>query len=374
LQLLATLRFLNSDSLSTVLYTFYSLNVDESAGISAQLARSYVNIGFAVSLVSLHSAARSYLKRGMATARAVDAERTSPQAMCWAYTVSALYHAGVADWRRTLPDLAEAERINTALGDPRGFFPIYAIWSTSEFFLGHYARSLELSTRLSGIGEKHNDPQSRMIGFVTNAYTLMVMGRLAEAEAQVKQAEKPSELAKVSEGDKLVMQGVHSAITALREGPKKGFEPFQEHLDKFLKLRPTSLFGLYCFNAVVPLLLTLWESGQADVAATARQACKAFNRLSRIFFVVQPDALRCQGLCDWLSGDHASAMRNWQRSHERAQSLDIPYAEARALYEMARHLPADDPEGKNYLASAKAKFQALGVTAPSTERAIQIGA
>jgi hypothetical protein len=45
---------------------------------------------------------------------------------------------------------------------------------------------------------------------------------------------------------------------------------------------------------------------------------------------------------DWLDGKPDQAGRHWQKSLDAAESLTMPYEQAQAHYEIARHLNLDD--------------------------------
>jgi hypothetical protein len=127
------------------------------------------------------------------------------------------------------------------------------------------------------------------------------------------------------------------------------------------KGRPTSFGLLGGYNAPAQVYLTLWERGtHPDSGYLKRQtalAVKALATFAKIFPVGEPAALRARGTQAWLSGRTVAAQQLWHKSLERARAMHMPFEEALTLYDLARRLPADDPQRAEYLARVKSVFE-----------------
>jgi tetratricopeptide (TPR) repeat protein len=361
-QQLSTMRYLIGDSLSTLLFTFYALNLDEKAGVSAQLARSYVNVGFAISLIPLHKQARSYIQRALDIADKVNAQETATQAYCWIKTVSGLYHTGIGEWSRAEADLVHAERINLKLGDSRGFFPIYALLGFINFYLGNYERYMEFGQRLADIGFKSNDPQSVINGLHSKVISQARLAQFEQAAALNDEIKRLPEYERVAEVNRIGIGCVECGILWYRGESDKSMQRFLEFSEAFFKMRPTSVSTLVSYQFIVPALLGMWEAGNVSARELVYRVCKSLRRVYKVFKVIQPETLRYEGLCDWLDGKTAQAMQKWAKSLARAQELKSPFEQANSYYEMGRHLPAGDARRKEYLAQALTLYQQIGAT------------
>jgi hypothetical protein len=99
---------------------------------------------------------------------------------------------------------------------------------------------------------------------------------------------------------------------------------------------------------------------QAMLQISAKKACQAMHAFSRIFPIAQPRAWLCQGWYDWISGKRSQANRIWQKGLGLTEHLAMPYEQARAHYELARHLK-DGVKSRLHLEKANNIYTELGI-------------
>ena len=96
-----------------------------------------------------------------------------------------------------------------------------------------------------------------------------------------------------------------------------------------------------------------------NLKSNAGQTCHILRQYARAFPIGQPRAWLWQGLYYGLSGQPGQAQAAWRKSLAAAERLSMPYEQAQALYEMGRHLPANDPKRQVYLSRAAQIFSQL---------------
>jgi tetratricopeptide (TPR) repeat protein len=124
----------------------------------------------------------------------------------------------------------------------------------------------------------------------------------------------------------------------------------------------TSYYSLAACVSTAETCFALWEtcstpnSDRSAIRQLAHQACQALHRAARIFPIGQPAAWLWQGVYAWLDGKPDRAARLWQKSLTMAESLAMPYEQAQAHYEIARHLSREDPARHVHLERADTLF------------------
>ncbi len=95
--------------------------------------------------------------------------------------------------------------------------------------------------------------------------------------------------------------------------------------------------------------------GRDEYLRKARRVCKRMFKSTKGYPVLLPEALRLQGVYDWLRGKQASAQKQWQRSLALAEDMGMPYERALSHLEMGKRLNDHD-----HLKQAEAIFADIG--------------
>ena len=84
------------------------------------------------------------------------------------------------------------------------------------------------------------------------------------------------------------------------------------------------------------------------------------ERHVRVFPLVKSLALLHRGRVHWLLDRKRRARRAWLKALDEAITLSIPAYQARAHYELGRHLSVGDRERRNHLERARALWERCG--------------
>jgi eukaryotic-like serine/threonine-protein kinase len=103
------------------------------------------------------------------------------------------------------------------------------------------------------------------------------------------------------------------------------------------------------------------EYAEVMRACLARMVAVA-HRMQRLYRLTEPGYQLYRGLAAFLANNPRRAQQFWQKSLTAARKWRMPYDEGRALYEIGRHLPEDDPKRAENLKSAAAIFERIGAT------------
>jgi hypothetical protein len=156
------------------------------------------------------------------------------------------------------------------------------------------------------------------------------------------------------------------ALARLRNGdPDGAYDSASRALSFIVAAQPVGYWMQQSTAAVAEVLLTLLEADRGPAPCTvlrdqARQAVRALRRFARRFPMGRAQTLLWSALLAWLGGHHRAAMRGWRRTTETAAHLGAPYEQARAHFEIGRHLPFDALPRRAHLERAVMLFEGLG--------------
>jgi eukaryotic-like serine/threonine-protein kinase len=341
--------------------SFRGLNLSEAMRRrSHELAQSYANVGFMCGFLS-HSLARAYFRR----AQDILTESDNLPMLGEVLLPANLYAIGVGDWQTGERNGAKALEVCERLGDRKNWFLNLSLLGYMAGFQGQFARSLKLFTDSYQEALATNHLQHQAMALAGQAWLLFKTGETARV---ITLAESTLPMFAQSTGLRIpeaVTQGMLASIY-IRQGQFNQARQAATTASALLANAPVPVYthGV-TYGHLAEVYLTLWEQEQnqntttAEFKALAQQACRSLHKLMRPYPVGQPSTWRWQGLYDWLDGKPGRACRAWQKSLAAAQKLAMPYDEALAYYEIARHATAD--EQTSNLARANEIFGQLGI-------------
>jgi hypothetical protein len=112
------------------------------------------------------------------------------------------------------------------------------------------------------------------------------------------------------------------------------------------------------------LLETALAMQEAGISEVRRHTAVLLRVMKRHVKYVPAYTLRLwyyRGTWDWLSGRPRRALKAWKKSLELSQQMDLPYEQARAHWEIGRHLPTENPEHHEHLEAAYELFRKLNL-------------
>lgn len=358
--LTAIYYFANQDLLT--LYAAYrSLNLAEAAGPSPELARGYASVGVINSFIPFHRLARAYCRRALDMARQID----NLPAQAWVALLSGIYYAGVGQWSTARELLEQTIEIAGRLGDHSRWADGTGNLAMVDYFSGRFNQSARRYTDLLASAARRQDAHNQAWALRGQVYCLLVQGEFQEALARLHTirdllAQNPDI---VDEALNIDRHGLLALVHLRRGDAEAALKAARTALDLIAQSSPTSFLSLPGYAGVAETLLYLWETGSLaggqQLEKLGRAACKALHNYARVFPIGRPRAYLWQGLLEWLRGRPGPARRLWAKSLAAARQMEMPYAAGLALYELGRHLPADDPRRPEHLAQAGRIFSQL---------------
>ncbi len=347
--------YLNNAALPAIYNAFWSLNLAELAGPSPELARAYAIMPGVAGFLSLRRIADTYGQRALAIA-----EQTGDlSAISWVLFTRGYYELFIGQWDEAEQSMRKAAEIAQRLGSQRQWRESFGNLQTLVYFRGEFEHSIQLADELLANIPPWGDLQLQGLTYVGRSMTQVRLGQFDQA---MRTLDSESALMdKLLPGEQMWYHGQRALIHVYRGEMDRAHQEIEIALKWQVQTTPTTLHIYEGYSSVAETLLGLWECGAANemLPRQARQACKAFQRFARMFLVSRPRAQLCQGMAEWLSGHPSNAHRAWTKCLDAAIRLKIPYDEARAHYEIGRHLPAQDPARRTHLTAARDLFERL---------------
>jgi class 3 adenylate cyclase/tetratricopeptide (TPR) repeat protein len=340
-----------------------SLNLAERAP-AAQLARSRAVLCLVFGLAPLRSAADWYFRL---TNEALNRVTDGP-ARAWVLLLTGGYSLNSCQWQQARQMLQEGTTLSQEIGDTRRWEECSCQLAWVDYHEGSFVATQQRYEEVYRVAHREGHSQVQLWGLCGQATALLCHGDTADALRLLEAATAlPADHSLATRSDPMWLHGLLAVAQvrtgALVEARRYAAEGLQ--LGEFL--RPVVNWALEGHAGIAETYLSLWELEQDPgerrvLRKESARACASLRRYARVFPFGQPRAGLWQGLCDWLSGRSRRAHKAWRRALETAQRLGIPMEEARAHYEIGRHLPSGDPRRQVHLKQACAMFERLHAT------------
>ncbi len=362
---LGFIYYVSNDTLPFVHATLKGLNLAELAGLSRPLAEGYATLCVIASFLPGDRLSELYARLAMNAAEKLN----DPSVLGNVLIRIAVYHSGMAHWRRaeTSADqaIAKYERIN----DLRGWGDSVNVQLYTLYYTGRFDECLALGQALYQTAQRNENVQHQAWGLWMSAKSLIRLGRYDEAAEFLEQAKAANALENLHIVGSLALAYWYLGL------PQQALETIRGVDISIGEASPG--FATLSANAnVAEAYILAWEALQVETTegspldpallpelkAGARQACKILHGFCRIFPIGKPAAWLYQGNLDWLEGKTEKAYKAWQKSIAFATQFSMPYELARAHFAIGRHLPPEDPERQSYLRIAVENFMKLGAS------------
>jgi tetratricopeptide (TPR) repeat protein len=342
---------------------FCGLNLADAAGASPELARCYSSTAALLGFMGMRKWTDAYFRRAADTAQQAD----DASAQAWVRMTQGVYASGLGKW-----DLARQQYLSSIetydrLGDSRHGDDARANLAASSYLRGDFEQSLQLAERIYASALVRRDSRVQAEAVRWRAYNLVAIGRFRELENVIAELDS-------LRSSTLKLGGFHrkqdvSTLTALwhlsRGDKSAAFETARVALNDMKGVSDSFEFLLERAG-IAEVCLHVGESdGQASrvVRQASADAVKGVAKHARVFPIGKPAHLLYQAWLFSLNGKGTKAQELWRQSLNAAEMLAMPFYEALAHYQIARHLPAQDPAREGHLRSALEMFQRLGTLA-----------
>ncbi|NUM47344.1 MAG: AAA family ATPase [Anaerolineales bacterium] len=373
--LLAEIFFFDQKTTAMIYTNLSTINKTEPAGPSPDLAVAYGSMGVAAGLIPLHGVARNYLTHGHRVAQDLDHLPSKAYAMM----VESVYWMGLAEWDQVRKLLEKAVDMFRRLGDSSRLGSTLILTADLHYLQGNYSAALPLCKEVHLLGRRNGSPQQQAWGLGSQAEVIIRQGHPHHAGEAARLIEEALTLL-TSNPDLTEETRNHGtlAIARLRQGEYQlAFEAAVQAGKLIAKTATPTLFSVFEGYAAPPaVFLSLWQYGEylstlpsgikpitfrlEDCQKGAANALKSLHQYARIFPIGQPRAALWQGAYEWLTGKAQKAFPTWEKGLKTAQTLGLPWEEARLHYEIGRRKPGGSDIRQYHLQEAEKIFTKLG--------------
>ncbi|WP_437958687.1 AAA family ATPase [Sorangium sp. So ce119] len=333
-------------------------NAAARLGPSLALARGYATLSVAFGYVPWKAVVDAYAARATEAAAALD----DPRGVAFVSCLRGLTALGEGRCRDARALLTEAERLAEALQDRRRREECIALLASVAHTEGRWMEALDRYGALSVAARRSDNAQGHVWAESGRAQCRLLLGDGEGAVAIFD--ELAAEVQRLGDHSQQITHG-QVALGHLLCGAR---DEARAAAERTLRLicggQPAGYHCLYGYAATCEVLLSLLEDAgspaeRRELSRLSAQACRALGRYARIFPLGRSTSLRLRGLAAWLAGRRARGRRLWAAAIGEALARGLPVDEARARFELARHLARRDPERGRHIARAAALFSTL---------------
>jgi tetratricopeptide (TPR) repeat protein len=346
---LAALYFFANDNLRLVHSVLQAVNLTESLGPSAGLARGYASVCVAAGTIPIHFIAQNYSRMAIETARLIN----QPSALAHAMLYTNIYSIGIGEWAKTIPENQEAAKVFKDLGDHYRLGETQTGLGLAHYFQGDFAQSLSTFKLVEENASRSNNTLQLAWGLGGMA---MAKVRLGFPDDGIQLAQRTLQALEIA-----IDQSEEIRAYAAMEWGMFNKGDWQAALEIYHTLQSTingkvspvySVMEGYAIQVLLPL--AIWEAwvdperaylnnvinrpgSQGEWKNEAQKALQVFHKFAGVFPIGKARVLLYQGLFDWLYGQVQSAYTNWMESLQIARRMEMPYEEGLACLELGRH-------------------------------------
>jgi len=328
-----------------------SANLAERARDRSIAGTAYVNL--AAIFGNLH------MRRVEATYLALASESPEPRVRIlhdWAIAVNDIIHC---DWEHARATVDRGIALARNVSDYWALANGLAIKGLVHYYSGPVPDSLPHFDELMRMTRERSNHEQQGYGMILSVPPLMSQGRLDDADALLEDGYRL-----LDRFDYFSRVAFFATRAGLRLRQRRLEEAVSDAVEamRLFAAKPLMMF-LYGapFAMVAEVLLAADATGE-DVGAHSRSAISEqlanalgkFGQGAFLFNFFRPRSLMSRGTAQWQRGRSARGRRSWDKALATAERLDMPWDQARVHLEIARHLPADNPERKSHMEKAQA--------------------
>jgi hypothetical protein len=290
----------------------------------------------------------------------------SPVDQAYALSQHALCGIVMARWEQVEDWGSRTIALAQNVGYSRQVEDTSAMLACANTCRGRYLQALERLHQVESSAGRRGALQTKRWGPIMSVGPLMRLGRSAEAVALL-EPELPGIDANAEASEKIVAFGTLALAHLRLGGTDQALRTAARTLEVLRSIKPVTFFLYPGIIAMVEVYLTLWEQASTQASAgfeslrkEARAAIKILRTFAQILPIAKPYAQLARGSEAWLSGRASVANDAWRAGLAEAERLAMPFEQARARYELGRHLGLQESARREHLLRAKALFAELG--------------
>lgn len=346
---------IGGEQLACLYCALRALNVAESVGPSAELARGYASISALFGMMRLHGIAGRYARRALDTASSVD----DREARAWTLLSVGIYKLGNADWAEAEASLEEAAGICRDIRHSRRELDCRISLSNLYLFRGDIDSASAEIDRCEELVSVSHDWRADAATVRNRVGCLAYRNDIAGLEACERKLiryfdpDVPFSKAEVE-----ILYAIRAWI-AVRLGRQADAEQYADRAITAIQNRGVGMYSLALeFMALAEVLL---KSNPIKLEKLASLE-KLIRAHARAFPVGVPNYLWIRGRTLWLNGQQTAARQSWTKHVAKSSLLDMRYHAALGHLELAQSATKPD-ERAEHMASAEGYLNPLGIGA-----------
>jgi tetratricopeptide (TPR) repeat protein len=359
--MLVEVYFYSMRTLPVIWSTLRHLNLTEPAGPSPDLSRAYVYLAVVFGVASMPRLAARWSRHAIEIAEGTLA----PGAVAYALNRATAVELAHCWWGAADEHIRRSDAIASEIGDMRLCEEARTEAGLLALYHGPLLPGLAPLQSAFELSRRSGSKQGACWSLLGQGDLLVRLGRAAEAVPLFEDA--MGRLDEQAMRTEAIWACGGLALASLRlDQPERALEQALRALGHLPAGAPVAYWTQQGTAAAAEVLLTLLErhperdAHRQALARHAALACAGLRRYARRFPLGRAHALLWSGLLAWLSGRKRRAMQSWRAAISAGRALGLPYEQARAHFEIARHLPPDDHQRLAHLDSARALFEQLG--------------
>jgi tetratricopeptide (TPR) repeat protein len=365
-QLRLTDTFFYSLQLGPILWsTLRVVNQCEPVSPLPELAQGYVVLALLAGTARASRLADAWGARALAIAKDTASERN----VAWVQSRLAVHQVAECRWADADLGLCQSTAVADRAGDLRLLEETRVQRALVAFYAGRFEQAAGLFDEALVVSRRSGNRQIESWARMGQGAALSRRGHDAEAARGLESALEVIDQ-EVMTTEAICLFGTLAAAR-LRCGDAAGsWEAADRAMWHTRSMKPVAYWLQQSLASTCEALLTLverqWQPTpgiRVAVSLRAGQAVVAMRRFARHMPLGRPHAALWSGLLAWTRGRQRRAMRLWARAVALAEHLGTPYEQARAHFEIGRHLAADAPDRSRHLYQAEVLFERLGCVA-----------
>ncbi|HEY53701.1 MAG TPA: hypothetical protein G4N94_09615, partial [Caldilineae bacterium] len=344
-----------------------SLNLAEQANIQAARARGYANLCLGLGFLRNHYRAERYLEQAHDIAATLD----DAPSRAYVHLVTGVYDSMVGAWRRSDASLQVAMNIYRQLGDMQQWGEGFSVYCTNLYAQGRFQEAAEQRLILMKTAREVGNPLHEAWGLSGRAAALLVLDRVDEAIVLL-QRSADKLLSIDSPQNALSAQALLGQAYLRKEQWRKALELADAVMSTKDRTAPTFATNVAVFESVCIIYLRLLDLPPELISTLDLNPTRLLDKTDHISAALvdfakvakmgHPRALIYRAGYLWRRGKERRALKVWRQAIASAAKLNMPYDQARAQYELGRHLSEQDPERERTLNDARQGFKDVGAT------------
>ena len=344
-----------------------SLNLAEESNIQAARARGYANLCLGLGFLRKHTWAQSYLEQAHGIAASLD----DAPSRAYVHLVTGVYDGMVGIWQRSDASLQQAIQIYRQLGDMQQWGEGFSVYCTNLYAQGRFQETAEQRLILAETARKVGNQLHEAWGLSGRAAALLVLDQVDEAMALLQQSTEKL-ISLNSPQNVLSAQALLGQAYLRNENWQKALTLANSVMEMKDETAPTFATNVAVFESVCIIYLRLLDLPPELISTLGLNPIRLLDKIGQISAALvdfakvakmgQPRALIYRAGYLWRLGKERQAIKVWRQAIASAAKLNMPYDQARAQYELGRHLSEHDPERGRALSDARQGFEDVGAT------------